>query len=125
MLINPSFQICLFAPPLLPSCLLRPSSSTFFDHRSSLLILYHTISVIVLPLRLSKRPRPQSDDEAHNVNFETAHAGSSLTFPMQCSALRKSGHVNIKGRPCKVCIHTMIDSREPGGLSRVVEAGWA
>ncbi|PWN21118.1 putative HYP2-translation initiation factor eIF5A.1 [Microstroma glucosiphilum] len=43
-----------------------------------------------------------SDDEAHNVNFESAHAGSSLTYPMQCSALRKSGHVVIKGRPCKI-----------------------
>ena len=34
--------------------------------------------------------------------FEQTTSGASLTYPMQCSALRKGGHVVIKGRPCRV-----------------------
>jgi len=43
-----------------------------------------------------------SDDESHNQTFEQAASGASLTYPMQCSALRKNGHVVIKARPCKI-----------------------
>ena len=39
---------------------------------------------------------------ADHDEFHNADAGASKTYPQQCSALRKNGHVVIKGRPCKI-----------------------
>jgi len=43
-----------------------------------------------------------AETEEHHQTFESVNAGASLSYPMQCSALRKGGHVLIKSRPCKI-----------------------
>jgi len=44
----------------------------------------------------------QADEEHHDVNFESADAGASLTYPQQAGTIRKNAFIVIKNRPCKV-----------------------
>lgn len=48
-------------------------------------------------------------EEHHDVHFESADAGASLTYPQAAGTVRKNGFLVIKGRPCKVCTgHTAL-----------------
>ena len=49
------------------------------------------------------------------MEFSEAHSGASLTFPVKCSALKKSGYVMINKRPGKI----VQDSAKRRGLGCV------
>ncbi|KAJ2803350.1 translation initiation factor eIF5A, partial [Coemansia furcata] len=44
----------------------------------------------------------KNNDAQYEQEIEASGSGASLTYPMQCSALRISGHVVLNGRPCKI-----------------------
>lgn len=44
--------------------------------------------------------------EGDEVEYQAASAGASATYPLQCSALRKGGHVMIK--VCTLTSFTLI-----------------
>lgn len=49
-----------------------------------------------------------ADTEGHDVHFESADAGASLTYPQAAGTVRKNGFLVIKGRPCKVCRYCIV-----------------
>lgn len=56
-----------------------------------------------------RQPEPDTepimaDTAGHDVHFESADAGASLTYPQQAGTVRKNGFLVIKGRPCKVSL---------------------
>jgi len=61
-------------------------------------------------------------DHGHDVHFESADAGASLTYPQQAGTVRKNGFLVIKGRPCKVRPLVAPADRSPSLCGRVAGA---
>jgi translation initiation factor 5A len=62
---------------------------------NAIVFCYLTNAIVFL-----SRNTKMSVDDSHD--FDQGDSGSSQTYPQQCSALRKNGHVVIKGHPCKI-----------------------
>lgn len=54
-------------------------------------------------------------EEHDDMQFESVDSGASLSYPQQCSALRKNGFVLIKDRPCKIVDMSTSKTGKHGG----------
>lgn len=60
-------------------------------------IFYSCVTTLLIQNFPFTRLSNMADEE-----YEQGKSGASETYPMQCSSLRKNGHVMIKNHPCKI-----------------------